>query len=334
MDNINILFTTKRPKIEIDYLKKYLVNDYNFIFPNVYSEKGILEYLDEADVLFGDYVTESMLKTGNIRLIQVPQAGIENLDVELLSNYHIPVCNSHSNALSVAESAVGLLLGIAKKIPYHDKLMRNGDWNNTVTEDSQEVLSMYGSYVSNKVVGFIGYGNIAKKITKLLQGFDCKYMAIVTNKNKKYDELDFLGDKRDLDYMLSNVDYLVVAAPLTDETRGMLNKDNLIKMKNTAYIINISRGKVIDEESLYYVLSQNLIRGAAIDVWYNYPTNNELTFPSVNYDFHKLNNIIISPHRADLIYDEYPYLDHAIENIKALKEGREFINVLNLTKGY
>ena len=334
MEKINILFTSKRPQIQFDYLRRHLEDDCNFIFPSDYCEESILEHIKEADVLVGDYITESMLNYENIKLIQVPIVGVEKLNFELQSKFDIPVCNSHSNALAVAETAVALLLSIAKKIPYHDKLLRKGDWNKTITEDSKESLSMYNSYISNSTVGFVGYGNIAKKITSLLKGFNCKFMAIVTDKNKKYDEISFLGDISDLDYVLANVDYLVVAAPLTPKTKGMLNMNNLTKMKNTAYIINISRGKVIDEESLYYILSENLIRGAAIDVWYNYPTNNELTLPSANYDFHKLDNIIMTPHRADLMYDGFPYLDDAIDNIKAFKEGKGLKNILDLTKGY
>lgn len=318
----------------MDYISKNLNDNYNIIIPTSFSEEELLKHIYNVDVLLGDYVTKSLLDNGNIKLVQVPQAGIENLDIELLKKYEIPVCNSHSNALAVAESAVALLLSIAKKIPYHDKIFREGNWNNIVVEDTKDTLSTYGSYVYGKTIGFIGYGNIGRRIGKLLSGFDCKYMAIVNNKNKEYEELAFVGDKDDLNYVLTNADYLIIAAPLTKDTESMINMGNIGKMKKTAYIINISRGKVIEESSLYYVLKNNLIRGAAIDAWYNYPKGTEHVLPSKRYDFHKLNNIIMSPHRADLIYDEYPFLDDAILNIKALNEGRKLINVLKFNKGY
>ena len=332
-DKINVLLTMTRPQTQIEYIRDNLGDGFNLILPKYYSEESILEYIDEAEVLLGNYFTKPMLDKGNIKLIQVPIVGIERLDFDLLSKYDIPVCNTHSNALAVAETAVALLLSIAKKIPYHDKLLRKGDWNESVTVDSKEALSLHNSYVSNSTVGFIGYGNIARNIANLLKGFSCELMAIVNDKSQRYDELSFIGDEDDLGYLLSNVDYLIVAAPLTPKTEGMLNKDNLRKMKKTSYIINISRGKVIDEEGLYYVLSNNLIRGAAIDVWYNYPQDKELTMPS-NYDFHKLNNIIMTPHRADIMYDSYPFLDGAIENLIAFKEGKELKNILDLSKGY
>lgn len=320
---------------DIEYMNKNLDEGFDIITPDKFDDDSILKHIDGVEILLGDNIKKEMLERGNVQLIQIPFAGVERLDYELLLNYDIPVCNSHSNALSVAEYAVSLLLSISKKIPYHDRLLRNGDWNRDSKKWEEKKVSNFSSYVSGKTVGFIGYGNIGKNIGKLLQGFNTKLMAIVFDKNKKYEELDFIGDSNDLDYVLENADYIVVAAALTDETRGMLNKDNLIKMKDTAYIINISRGRIIDEESLFYILENKIIAGAAIDTWYNYPDSlSEITYPSKKYDFHKLDNIVISPHRAAQIWGEVTYLDDAIYNINQYRKNKEFINKLNLKKGY
>jgi phosphoglycerate dehydrogenase-like enzyme len=336
MKKIKILLTRELSPVEIDYINKNLDENYILILPEKYTEEELLKNVEDADILLGDTITKSILDKGTkVKLIQVPWAGVERLDFDVLSDYNIPVCNSHSNALCVAEYGVGLLLSIAKKIPYHDKLLREGNWNRNYNKENDGRLSPYSSYITNKTVGFIGYGNIAKNMAKLMRGFNCKYMAIVSNRERQYEELDFVGDVEDLDYVLSNSDYVVVAAALTKETRGMLNINNLTKMKKTGYIINISRGKIIDEESLYYVLENKLIAGAAIDTWYNYPMNSkEVTYPSKKFDFHKLDNIIISPHRAAQIIGEVPYLDDAIYNINEFSKNRNYINKLNLDKGY
>ena len=320
---------------DIEYMKKNLDEGFDIVTPEKFDDEEILKHIEDVEILLGDNIKKEMLERGNVQLIQIPFAGVERLNYELLSNYDIPVCNSHSNALCVAEYAVGLLLGISKKIPYHDKLLRNGDWNRDSRKWEEGEVSAFSSYVSNKTIGFIGYGNIGRNIGKLLQGFNPKLMAIVSDKNKEYEELDFIGDANDLDYVLENADYIIVAAALTHETRGMLNKSNLTKMKDTAYIINISRGRIIDEESLFYILENKLITGAAIDTWYNYPDGtSNITYPSNKYDFHKLDNIIISPHRAAQIVGEAPYLDDAIYNINQYRKNKEFINRLNLKKGY
>lgn len=332
MVKTNILLTTKLSDSQVNYIKDNIGSEFNLIVPESFDETEILKHIQDVKIILGDNITKAMLDGGNIELIQIPWAGVEKLEFELLKNYDIPVCNSHSNALSVAEHAVGLLLSIAKKIPYHDNLLRGGDWNRV---GNKNVESQYSSYISNKTIGIIGYGNIGKNIAKLMKGFNPKIMAIVSDKTREYNEVDFIGDKNDLDYVLENSDYLLVATALTDETRGMLNKENLIKMKDTSYIINISRGRIIDEESLYYLLENRLIAGAGIDTWYNYPENpNDITYPSKKYDFHKLSNILISPHRAAQIDGEFTYLDDAVDNIKEFHKDKNYMNKLNIEKGY
>lgn len=334
MNKTKVLMVTEQSRSKIKYIEDSLGEEFDLIVPEDFDEKSILKHISEAKILLGDNITRGMLDQGTIELVQVPWAGVERLDFELLSNYDIPICNSHSNAMAVAEYAVGLLLGISKKISYHDKLLRSGDWNR-IKKEEKNSETIYSSYISNKSIGFIGYGNIGRNIGKLLKGFNPKIMAIVSDKSKKYDEVDFLGDSNDLDYVLENSDYIVVATALTKETEGMLNKENLTKMKSTAYIINISRGKVIDEEGLYHVLDNRLIAGAGIDTWYNYPKNNEdIIYPSERYDFHKLNNIIITPHRAAEIDGEFTYLNDAIDNIKRYKKEKNYKNKLNIKKGY
>ena len=334
MEKIKVLITKQLSPSQTEYIRTSLGGKFDLISPEEFTEDGILKNIEGVKILLGDNITKNMFEKSKVELIQVPWAGVENLDFELLSNYEVPVCNSHSNAIAVAEYAVGLLLGISKKIPYHDNLLRNGDWNRTKKEEKNSEIQ-YSSYVSNKTIGFIGYGNIGKNIAKLMKGFDPKIMAIVSDKTKEYDEVDFIGDSSDLDYVLENSDYIIVAAALTEETRGMLNKANLIKMKKTAYIINISRGRIIDEEALYYALENRLIAGAGIDTWYNYPKESlDITYPSKKCDFHKLSNIIISPHRAAQIEGEFTYLDDAIDNIKEYNKEKNYKNRLNIKKGY
>lgn len=334
MEKTKVLITKKLSPSETEYVKISLGNEFELISPEEFTEEGILKHIEGVNILLGDNITKNMIEKSKVDLIQVPWAGVESLDFELLKNYDIEVCNSHSNAIAVAEYAVGLLLGISKKIPYHDDLLRNGDWNKIKKEEKNSEIQ-YSSYVSNKTIGFIGYGNIGKNIARLMKGFNPKIMAIVSDKTREYDEVDFIGDSNDLDYVLENSDYIIVAAALTEETRGMLNKVNLMKMKKTAYIINISRGRVIDEEGLYYVLENRLIAGAGIDTWYNYPKEPlDITYPSKKYDFHKLSNIIISPHRAAQIEGEFTYLDDAVENIKEYNKEKNYKNRLNIKKGY
>lgn len=333
MTKTKVLLINEYSKSQIKYFKEKL-SEFDFVVPKNFDEDELLKHISDAKILLGDRVTRAMLEKGNIEFIQVPQAGVENLDFELLLEYNIPAYNSHSNALSVAEYAVALLLGISKKIPYHDSLLRLGDWNKGIKNDKNNE-TLYSSYVSNKTIGIIGYGNIGKNIGKLLKGFNPKIMAIVSDKTKKYDSVDFLGDLGDLDHLLESSDYVIVATALTDKTKGILNKEKLTKMKRTAYLINVSRGKIIDEDALYYILKNRLIAGAGIDTWYEYPKKGKkIVCPSKKYEFNKLSNIIMSPHRAAEIDGEFTYFDDAIYNIKQYHREKNYKNKINIKKGY
>lgn len=333
MKKLKVLLVTKLSREQIAYLKSKIEPKYEFIEPDQYTKEELVKLSKDADILLGDVIYKEMLEGNKIKFIQVPWAGVDKLDYELLNEFDIPVYNSHSNALPVAEFAVGLLLSIAKKIPYHDKLLRQGDWNRRQLEGENKE-NQNSSYISNKTIGFIGYGNIGRTIGRLIQGFNPNIMVIVSDKNRKYEEVSFVGDHSDLDYVLENSDYLVIASALTDKTKHMINSKNISKMKDTAYIINISRGLIIEEEALYNAVKNRTIAGAAIDTWYNYPTRSLGTTNPSNYDFSQLNNIILSPHRAAQCIGGFPYFDHAIENLEAYYNGEELINRLSLKKGY
>ncbi|GAJ11376.1 unnamed protein product, partial [marine sediment metagenome] len=138
---------------------------------------------------------------------------------------------------------------------------------------------------------------------------------------KKKNILEFLGDKKDLEKVIRESDFIVVVVPLTKETEGLVGKKELKLMKEK-YLINISRGVVIDEEALFISLKEGNLAGAAIDTWYKYPTLEQRKAFSSKYDFHKLNNIVMSPHTAG-------YTDRALEeNIKSV-----FDNIVKIYYG-
>lgn len=319
-------------QILIDGLKDYV----DLVIPKSFDQETLLKETVDADIWIGDRVTEAMLSQAkSLKLLQVPFAGLNNLDFELLRKYNVLVANSHSNSLSVAEFAVGLIFSIAKKIPYYDKSLRQNVWGSHPSDYKGEYGNFLSDYVSGKTFAFIGYGSIGRKIGLLLSGFEPKILAIVHDKKKSYEEVSFVGDSEDLDYVLSEADYVVVTAPLTEKTRGMLNREKLSKLKKSSYLINVARGPIIEEEALYEMLSQEKIAGAAIDTWYSYPKDqSERICPSRTYDFSTLNNIIMSPHRAAEIQNDSPHLRDAIENIRLFSQGKPIKNILDQHRGY
>ncbi|GAG72599.1 unnamed protein product, partial [marine sediment metagenome] len=138
---------------------------------------------------------------------------------------------------------------------------------------------------------------------------------------KKKNILEFLGEKKDLEKVIKESDFIVVAVPLTEETEGLIGEKELKLMKGK-YLINISRGIVINEEALFKSLKEKQLAGAAIDTWYQYPTLEQREALPSKFDFHKLDNIVMSPHTAG-------YTDKALEeNVKSV-----FDNIVKIYYG-
>jgi D-3-phosphoglycerate dehydrogenase len=144
---------------------------------------------------------------------------------------------------------------------------------------------------------------------------------------------DFLGGPSDLDYVLRESDFLVITAPLTPETRGMIGERELHLMKHTAYIVNVGRGPIIQEEPLYRALKEEWIAGAGLDVWWSEPWLNlssESGSQTRQYEFWKLANVIATPHNiASTDAGMDAELRIAAESIRRVSEGKPAINQVN-----
>lgn len=322
---------------DLDYISMRLLPGIELVSPRSYDDLSLRELAPEADVLLGGYVSEILLSYATkLKFIQIPWTGIDNLDFELLGKHNITVCNSHSNAGVVAEHAVAMMFDAAKKITYHDKLLRQGKWNRVNPGRSNEI-SPFSSMVSKSKVGVVGFGAIGRKIFEFLKGFDCIFKVF----NKE--EVMFRKEMCNLTVFptsaihseLNDLDYVFVAVPLTPSTRKMINKDFLSSMNREAVLINISRGEVVNEKDLYDAVYTKSIAFAAIDTWFNYPTHDmPEVFPSADFDFHLLDNIVLSPHRAGYMKAGFPHLDDAIENLNRFYQGKSLINVVSLIERY
>jgi D-3-phosphoglycerate dehydrogenase len=334
---MKVLLTKAFFSSDIEYIKQRLNPSIEIVTPSDFSEDGIAQVAEDVDVLFGGFVSDKILKAAStLKFIQVPWTGIENVNLDLIRKYQIKLCNSHSNSKIVAEHAIALMFDAAKKIAYHDRLMREGNWNRPGI--NQNTINPFSKSIFGSTVGVIGYGAIGRNIYKMLSGFDCKFLIwdkYMNEKSNVESNITFYSTDETSFEKLSNVNYLFLAIPLTDETKSLVNKDFLSHLNENCIIINTSRGEVIDESDLYKCLLSKQISFAAIDTWYNYPNKEHpLVYPSLKNDFHKLDNIVLSPHRAGFINDSYPHLDDAIENLNRYYEGKELINIVSFDKKF
>lgn len=310
-----------------------LSDGFELIFPENDEEKTLLQYAEETEVYIGPKISKEFLeKAKKLKHIQIPWTGAESLDFELLKKYpQISISNSHSNSLAIAEHAVALLLSTAKNLINQNSQFRKGDWSFRYNNEDVQ-------WVTGKTLGILGYGAIGKDIAKIMKNaFQMKVLAV---KRSIIDEddpnVDFLGTMKDLKKVLTESDYLLVTLPITVETRGIIGKEEFELMKESAILVNISRGAVIEEKALYETLRNKRITGVGNDVWYNYPEdrNNPVNVEQ-NFPFNELDNIICTPHSAFKVTDrEKHFLDDIVENIKLVKEGKKPKNLLNLDLGY
>ena len=223
---------------------------------------------------------ELIAKADKCQIIARVGIGLDNIDQEAAKEKNIRVINAVEGAIiAVAELVIGLMISMAREIPRADREIRNGNWI------KKELM---GSELKGKYLGIVGLGNIGKRLGRLARALNMNIIGydVVPIDDEFSKEVGLM--KADLDTLLSSADYVSFHVPLLDSTHHMINAEKLKMMKNTARIINTSRGGVIDEEALYNSLKDGCLAGAALDVFEVEPaTENKLiTLP----------NFIATPH--------------------------------------
>jgi len=223
---------------------------------------------------------ELVEKANKCQIIARVGVGLDNIDQDAAKEKNIRVINAVEGAITaVAELVIGLMLSMAREIPRADREIRNGNWI------KKELM---GTELKGKYLGIVGLGNIGKRLGRLARALNMNIIGydVIPIDDEFSKEVGLM--KADLDTLLSSADYVSFHVPLLDSTHHMINAEKLKMMKNTARIINTSRGGVIDEGALYNSLKDGSLAGAALDVFEVEPaTENKLiTLP----------NFIATPH--------------------------------------
>lgn len=334
---MKVLLTKSFFPEDIAYISSRIEKGISLITPPDYKEESVVALAPEADVLFGGMNTEKLLAAAKrIKFLQIPWTGVDNLDFGLLARYNATVCNSHSNSTVVAEHALALMMDAAKKLSYHDRMLRQGNWNRPKPDQSNEI-SPFSGMISGSKVAIIGFGAIGRKIHSLLKGFNCSF-KVFTKDQVNLNDFDThikVFSPGEVSDEIKDVNYVFVCVPLTPETKQLINAEFISAMNTNSILINISRGEVLHESDLFDALKTKSIAFASIDTWFNYPSKDSpVVFPSAKHEYHMLDNLVLSPHRAGFVEGSFPHLDDAIENLNRCYQGKELINVISLTDKY
>ena len=225
-------------------------------------------------------VTSDLLeKASNLKVIGRAGIGTDNIDKTLATQKGIIVMNTpFGNAVTTAEHTIAMIMSLVRFIPLADQSTRQGKW---------EKSNFMGTELKGKTLGIVGFGNIGQRVAEI-----CKVigMKIITN-SKSASEQDLKkldASKVSTSQLLTESDILSLHTKLNDETKNMLNKETISTMKNSALIINCARGGLINEADLKDSLNNNIIAGAAIDVYEKEPATDNIMFGS--------KNLLLTPH--------------------------------------
>jgi len=248
------------------------------------TEAEIIDYAkhDVVGIIIGvDPLSASVLEQcKDLKVISKYGVGMDNIDLDKAKELGIKVKNAvGTNNISVAEQAIALMFSISRNIPSIASGVKAGGWGRVI-----------GSEVTGKKLGLFGGGQIGKEVAKRARGLRMD----VTIFDPYFNDEAFLRDYGvsrcfDLNELFSNSDLISLHVPVTAETKGIINKETLSIMKPSAFLINTSRGELVDEEALYEALVNNKIAGAAQDVFSTEP-------PSKDEKLLKLDNFILTPH--------------------------------------
>ena len=254
----------------------------------------ILHSLADADVLVSMGFTRAMAETASrLRLIQVPGAGLDRIDRGALRpGMHL--ANAYGHEAGIAEYVIGTMIALTRNLHSLDAKLRKGEW------DSQWAVGSpappHWPELTGKTLGILGFGHIGEALARRARAFDMNVVAIRRQAQPQLPEgVSFVGGPERLDDVLRASDYLAITLSLSPETRGLLDERRLGLMRPTACLINVARAEIVDETALYGALSAGALAGAALDVWWRYPTAPGPLLPSTQ-PFHELPNVIMTPH--------------------------------------
>jgi phosphoglycerate dehydrogenase-like enzyme len=227
-----------------------------------------------------------------LKLLHKWGVGVDNLDLEAAKLCGICVARTTgSNAVPVAEFAIGLMLSALRCISYGHAELKKGDWRGGRLPTETLMLS-------GKTVGIIGFGAIGQNLARLLKGFGC---TLIYNKRTPLDQSEEVAlgvQYATLPDLLTKSDVISLHCPLTEETTGLINKASLSSMKRTAVLVNVARGGVVVEPDLIWALRNGIIHSAAMDVFETEPLPADSALLT-------LDNLVVTPHLAAIAADNF-----------------------------
>jgi phosphoglycerate dehydrogenase-like enzyme len=277
--------------------------------------------LAEAEVIYGFRFPKNMIaRAPKLKWVQVMSAGVDRfLDNEFRQSSVMMTNVSGIHATPIGELVIELMLMFAKQAPLCFQLKQEKQWQRFMP-----------TVLRAKTVGIVGLGNIGGEVARLAKAFGMRVVAIRRSAKRvaRARYVDILLPREQLTRLLSESDFVVLSLPFTSETNKLIGEKELRAMKPTAYLINIARGSIVDEEALIRALDERSIAGAGLDVFATEPLPPDSRL-------WELPNVIFSPHIAGGMEDyNVRATELFCENLRRYLSGKNLLNVINKKTGY
>lgn len=258
------------------------------------DEAGIVPRLADVDVLVSMGFTARMAAAASrLRLVQVPGAGLDRIDRSALRP-GTRLANAYGHEVGIAEYVIGAMIALTRSFRRLDAGMRQGRWDSQWAVDAE--APPVWPELAGKTLVILGFGHIGQALARRAMVFDMQVCAVRRQAHADAPPgVAFVGGPEHLDDVLRQADYLAVTLSLSPATRNLMDDRRMQLLKPTAFAINVARAEIFDETALYHALASGRIAGAALDVWYRYPSAAAPCLPAT-LPFHELENVIMTPH--------------------------------------
>jgi glyoxylate reductase len=318
-----VLITSELPGNAIDRLREVANVEVHTGEEDLTKEELILRIKDKdavVSLLVNQIDQEVLNSAANLKIVSNYAVGYNNIDVQAATDRNILVTNTPEVLTeATADLTWALLLAIARRVPEGDRFVRDGKF------DGWKPSMLLGRSVYGKKFGVIGMGRIGEAVAKRAKGFNMEVLYYNRRQLSIEKEKELHATYADLTALLKTSDFISLHAPLTEETHHLIGEDEFSLMKPSSYIINTSRGPLIDESALVIALKNNEIAGAGLDVFEREP----MLEPGLD----KLDNVVLAPHVGSAtIETRVEMANLAIENVIEVLRGSKPLTPVNYTE--
>jgi phosphoglycerate dehydrogenase-like enzyme len=281
----------------------------------------------DFEILVSNHWLAAYPAAPHMKLVQSVATGTELFDLAAMPK-GVSVCNAFGHETAIAEYIVMTWLALHHRLfEISGEFRERGSWRSSWVQSGVPHGEVRGS-----TLGIVGYGRVGREVARRASGFGCRILAANRSPREADPWVERVYPLAELDRMLPECDTVALCTALGPETTGLITAHRLSLMKPTAFLINIARGQVVDEDAVWAALRDRKIGGAALDVWWQYPTGDDPTRRGSRHPFHELPNVIVTPHNsgwtAGMVRRRW---DEIADNIGRFARGEQVTNLVTVS---